>query len=72
MKVFIWKKIKQLTYNYHSDGGAVAIADSLERAIELIKAASPVAQVDDERVTLVCPTDYAKEKVFIFPNAGCC
>ena len=72
MQVFIWDDIKQLTGNYHSGGGAVAIADNLERAIELIKAESPAAQMDEQPVALVCPTDYAEERVFIFPDAGCC
>lgn len=65
MKTFIWERIEQLTDNYHPGGGLVIIAESLERAKTLLP-----------NITLPVP-DYMtdggiEEKVFIFPDSGCC
>jgi len=38
MKVFIWERVTNATNEYHSSGGLVVVAASLERARELIPA----------------------------------
>lgn len=37
MNVYIWKQQDKLTTNYHSGGGAIAIAESLEAARDLFR-----------------------------------
>ena len=76
MKVFIWKNIKKLTDNYHSDGGLVIVAETLQRAIELAEARGvEFSKGDYDELTpsnVYNTDDSAEEKVFIFPDAGCC
>lgn len=77
MKIFIFQYLDGLTDNYHHGGGAVVIAESLERARELLNDAAP--DDDDERTGYhtVMPDSFydvaaMEEKVFIFPDSGCC
>lgn len=72
MKIYIWNQIEQLTYRYHSNGGAVVIAKDIEEALELLKKED--AKITKEEISEVEIFDVkAKEsKVWIFPDAGCC
>jgi hypothetical protein len=76
MKVFIWERIEKLTDNYHSDGGLVVVAANLQRAVELAEAEGvEFSKGDYDELTpsnVYNTDDSAKEKVFIFPDAGCC
>lgn len=38
MKVFVWQEVEELTSNYHSTGGLVVVAESLEAARALVNA----------------------------------
>jgi hypothetical protein len=76
MKVFIWERIQKLTDNYHSDGGLVVVAANLQRAVELAEAEEvEFSKGDYDELTpsnVYNTDDSAEEKVFIFPDAGCC
>lgn len=76
MKVFIWNSINELTDNYHSDGGLVVVAKDLERAHELARNEGVTfseGDYDELTPTIEYNTDdSAEERVFIFPDAGCC
>lgn len=87
MKVFIWDYVANLTNAYHSSGGLVVVAASLDDARVLIKNATidndndvPYSQrIDDDCKALTEPpartydtTEDAAPEVFVFPNAGCC
>lgn len=73
MKVFIWNNINELTDNYHSDGGLVVVAKDLERAHELARNEGVEFAEDELAPTIEYNTDdFVEEKVFIFPDAGCC
>lgn len=67
MLLFLWKRVDDLTTKWHSDGGLVVVAATLERARELCPAVNETPP--DKTFTLADPCD---EGVFIFPNAGCC
>jgi hypothetical protein len=73
MRVYIWERIQELTDNYHSDGGLVVVAANLQRAIELAEAEG-VTFSDKETIPTINYSVVAdvEEKVFIFPDAGCC
>ena len=72
MKVFIWNNVNQCSNNWHSDGGVVVFADTEERAREIANLEdgcniAPNEQSDDVREVVG-----GEERVYIFPNAGCC
>jgi hypothetical protein len=82
MKIFIWSNLMKVSRRYHSEGGLVVVAESLEAAREIIR-----EQVDapkdvhskaldcDAKTTEpdeVFDVGEAKEYFCVFPNAGCC
>ena len=67
MRMFVWEYLEGITHNYHDGGGVVAIAKDLERAQQLV--GKPAKGKAADYSTSVGTT---KEKVFIFPDAGCC
>lgn len=72
MKVFIWERVEQCADNYHPEGGVVVIAETEERARELANMQHGCNIEKNEAVSYVVGTYSKKEKVFIFPDAGCC
>jgi flagellar motor switch protein FliG len=69
MKTFIWKELDNVSSNYHSGGGLVVIAETLKKAKEIAE--------EDVYIKIDKKPDYQyeggiKEKVFVFPDAGCC
>ncbi len=74
MKIFIWNEIEKCSDNYHTEGGLVVIAETEERAREMVSASKCSLQDSekpDEVFDLTTESD-PKEKVFVFPDAGCC
>lgn len=67
MKLFIWQYIEDLTNNYHSGGGLVVVAESLEAAKKLNYAVKDKAP--DKTFDLV---GEVQEEQFVFPDVGCC
>jgi hypothetical protein len=72
MKVFIWESVSQATENYHSSGGVTVFAKSEKRARELANAKDGCLIAEAEKPDYVRAVSGEEEKVFIFPNAGCC
>lgn len=71
MKVFIWDYIRELTDNYHPDGGLVVIAENLENAIQLATLSGVVFNNELPVQELPVP-EGTEAKVYVFPDAGCC
>ena len=75
--IFVWENVyRGLTGNYHSGGGALVIADDIEKARELLKT-EPAVDSDHCDVFKKDPSYTAKvmtddDSVIIFPDAGCC
>lgn len=69
MKLFIWQRIDRATDNYHPEGGVVAIARDLDRAVQL--AAGKGATIDKAPDRTLDVRDNTSEEVFIFQDAGC-
>jgi hypothetical protein len=74
MKMFIFEGVSELTYNYHSEGGLVVVAENEEQVNEIVK--------EDEYIKLT-PEDWknvityeiagnVEPKYYVFPDAGCC
>lgn len=72
MKIFIWERVGQCSCNYHSEGGVTVFAETEERARELANNEYGCNITLEEIPDLVADVDYTSEKVFIFPDAGCC
>lgn len=72
MKVFIWNSLDHVSYSYHSNGGLVVVAQSLERAKELCAEKDAAVSIDQDPSLALDVTEDAVEAVFVFPDAGCC
>lgn len=70
MRVFVWVAQDKVTDSYHSGGGVVVFAMTVERAVALAN--------EREGCHIAGPADYERnvdggeERVFIFPDQGCC
>ena len=72
MRVFVWDYVDDLTDSYHSGGGLVVVAESVEAAQSLAR--------EVERASLTLPepdavyelSASAEPKVWVFPDSGCC
>lgn len=72
MNIYIFELIENLTDRYHSEGGAVVIAQDKERAIELLEKEGTILTEEERNNCKEYGITADAEKVFIFPDAGCC
>lgn len=76
MKLFIWNNVDPITSNWHSGGGIAVIAETLERAREIINEKThdlehaPCSALTDEP-DLVRECE-GPEIIMLFQDAGCC
>jgi hypothetical protein len=74
-KMFVWENANGVSSNYHDDGGVMIIADNLDVARQLFEKTGGTSKKSE---VLKCEPDYMtsvvseEDKIFIFPNAGCC
>lgn len=81
MNIYIWdtSTTDGMTADYHSEGGAVVIAESEEEALFLLNkyrrekeflsdSFEEITNLPSRVINILTPA----EKVFLFPNAGCC
>jgi len=73
MKVFVWDRIRDVSDNYHSEGGLVVFAQDEERARIIANETCGVSLSDEEIPNKVVDVDgTTQESVHTFPDAGCC
>lgn len=74
MNVYIWQRVLQASSCYHTGGGVVVLAGSLERAREIANAEPGCAITPEEQPDEVhtLAESIVPERVFIMPDAGCC
>lgn len=84
MNLYIWDRVENATNSYHSEGGIAVIAESLDRARELIAENTKQREWDeDESRPSICEALKTEpnliregcsgpEHISIFPDAGCC
>lgn len=75
MKLFIWHSVSYVSSNYHHEGAVVVIADSLDRAREMI--AEKTAKCADGCGAMVVDPDLTREcegpeLIAVHIDAGCC
>ena len=74
MKVFVWERVNNATHNYHDEGGITVFAANLALARGLISQECPAeceALTTEPDLTADVSNDVA-ERIFVFPDAGCC
>lgn len=73
MKAYLWHGIESVSDNYHERGSVLIEASSIERARELavIPEFVPMKGVEREP-DRIFESDSTEEKVWVFPDAGCC
>jgi hypothetical protein len=81
MKIYVFDYVNNLTHRWHNGGGLVVVAEGPTRARELVREADgqysglrgEVADELDFRKAVSYQTDSsAKERLFVFQDAGCC
>jgi Cft2 family RNA processing exonuclease len=73
MRMFVWEYVDGITCNWHDGGGVVVIAKDVDRARELLMATDGVSRTEfTDEPDFSTSVGTRKEKVFIFPDAGCC
>lgn len=79
MKAYLWHEIENVSWNYHEEGSVLIEAETLKRAREIAFFKDPF---NDDKLTSmegierepdrIFDSDAKEEKVWVFPNAGCC
>lgn len=72
MNLYVWEYVDALTNNYHSGGGLVVIAGSVERAREMAMAKNVNFAEKELAPDIAAETSCDSEHCWIFPDAGCC
>ena len=72
MTVFVFPSIKELTDHWHTSGGAVVVANTLEDAVFELTSHGAVVTKEEEENAIGYETGDVDKNVFIFPDAGCC
>lgn len=77
MKYWILRCKEGLTSNYHSQGSAIVKADSEEEARRLLSEYNQQRRAgtwwdDDAPPLKIESCEPAKDRIYIFPDAGCC
>jgi len=71
MKVFIWEDLDEVSDNYHTGGGLVIIAESLDDAVAIVADKKHI-KIDKPPTRIIGCADTEEKKVYVFPDAGCC
>lgn len=73
MNVYIFEHIDKLTQNYHNEGGLVIIAKDKKSAKKLINTNTHIEVTAKEwENVIIYSVNATEEKLYIFPDAGCC
>ncbi len=73
MKIFVWERLEQATDNWHPEGGVMVVAETVEHAKDLAqKQGVTFGNQYDTEVIEYELVGIHEEKVFVFPDAGCC
>lgn len=80
MKAFLWHSISKVSSNYHEHGSVLIEAETVERAREIavfqdyLDDESPLIKMVgvDSDPSAIFESTSTQEKVWVFPDAGCC
>lgn len=72
MKLFVWTDVVWVSNNYHNDGGIIVIAETLDRAREMLPTFEDgVCEAKTKEPDLIRECE-GPEYIEVHPNAGCC
>ena len=71
MKVFVWEYLSHVSDRYHEGGGCAVVAEDLQKAKAIAMEKGVQFEENDEPVVYELK-DSVEDRVFIFPDAGCC
>ncbi len=73
MEAWVFENLDQVSDSWHSGGGLVVVASSVERAREMVVENDASIEVPnwDEAIVLRLDDD-EPERIWVFPDAGCC
>jgi hypothetical protein len=73
MKIYLFEFIEQLTDRWHPEGGLVVIARDKKSALGMLATDPNIHITGDEWDSVIeYDIDSKEERIFIFPDAGCC
>lgn len=72
MKIFIWERVEKCSDSFHEEGGVVVIADNEDVARDVANSVEGCNIQPEEKPVASYDVFADEEKVFIFPDAGCC
>lgn len=78
MKLFIWKRLEDITDYYHNGGAVLATGEHWHDVVPLIKRYAyhdqwdKVEPIGEPDVTLELADGAAAGTVLVFPDSGCC
>lgn len=74
MTLYVFQRLARVSHNYHPEGGAIVIARDAAAAADLIEHTKHLEVTAEEWDQAIIFDGIAtdEERVFIFPNAGCC
>lgn len=76
MQLFLFRRIEQVSENYHPEGGLVIVANDLEGAMSLIREDEHIKPTGEEWTKVIVyelmPGHGYQPAVYVFPDAGCC
>ncbi len=75
MKIFIFKRIAQVSDNWHPEWWLVIIAENKEKAMELIEDNEDIEITEDEWETVhsfELKDEWITPRVRVMEDAGCC
>jgi hypothetical protein len=77
MKLYVYNYVGGMTYNWHSGAGVMMITDRdpVEVLREQVASENPVYDEPfeaPEKPDFVLDVEADEERVFVFPDAGCC
>lgn len=70
MDVYVYESVDDLTDNYHPDGGLVIITD--RNPLDAFNEASAKKLDKLPAPTNIIKADTTTERVYVFPDTGCC
>jgi len=76
LKLYLWEYVDHVSDNWHPEGGLVVIAEDMKRAMELIYIEGCIKLSSKELEEVIIydlnPLKTYEEKIYVFPDAGCC
>ncbi len=69
-RIFIWESVDPISGSWHSGGGLAIIADDLAAARAMLE--YPDCTAHAEPSDFEAAIEATEDKMFVFPDAGCC